>query len=255
VLSGQHNHPPAAILAPTTLKGGHKVTTSREGAYGQAQHFGKYRGYVIDNNDPQAMARIRATVPAVLGDAPTAWALPCLPYAGDGIGFHAVPSIGSGVWIEFEAGNPDYPIWSGGWWPSEQIPSDEEGNQARPPLKILRSETGLLMSLDDKETTITLSDANGENLLTIEAANGLVRILAAAKTVVRSPLIELAENAPHPVVLGDLLLTYLNQVVSLFNTHVHPGELAGTVPVTPTPPVPPFPPAEPKLLSTKVKTG
>jgi hypothetical protein len=57
------------------------------------------------------------------------------------------------------------------------------------------------------------------------------------------------------VVLGDLLLTYLNQVVSLFNTHVHPGELAGTVPVTPAPPVPPFPPAEPKLLSTKVKTG
>jgi hypothetical protein len=57
-------------------------------------------------------------------------------------------------------------------------------------------------------------------------------------------------------VFGDNLLQYLNQLVTMFNTHLHPGELAaGVLPVTPAPPVPPFPPATPSLLSMKVKTG
>ena len=77
-----------------------------------------------------------------------------------------------------------------------------------------------------------------------------------AKTIVESPLIDLVENAPHPVVFGDLLLQYLNQLVMLFNAHLHVGETAaGIIPVTPAPPATPFPPATPSLLSTRVKSG
>jgi len=57
-------------------------------------------------------------------------------------------------------------------------------------------------------------------------------------------------------VFGDSLLQYLNQLVSMFNAHMHPGELAaGVIPVSPAPPVPPFPPATPDMLSLQVKTG
>ena len=67
---------------------------------------------------------------------------------------------------------------------------------------------------------------------------------------------ELVENATHPVVFGDQLLNYLNSVVQVYQTHLHPGELAaGFIPVTPTPPVPPMPPPTPALLSHRVKTG
>lgn len=80
------------------------------------QHFGKYRGTVLVNIDPMQMGRIMAQVPDVLGETPSSWAMPCVPAAGIQAGCFIVPPIGSSVWIEFEQGNPDYPIWSGGFW-------------------------------------------------------------------------------------------------------------------------------------------
>ena len=84
---------------------------------------------------------------------------------------------------------------------------------------------------------------------------GSVTLKGLARVVFESPqVLEGSQAAPHPAVLGDHLLTYLNQLVTMFNAHVHPGELAiGVLPVTPAPPVPPFPPATPSLLSIKVK--
>lgn len=76
-------------------------------------YWGKYRGTVSNNVDPMAMGRIQAIVPAVSNVAPTSWALPCFPVAGVQTGMFAPPQIGSNVWIEFESGDPDYPIWSG----------------------------------------------------------------------------------------------------------------------------------------------
>ena len=84
--------------------------------------YGKYRGIVTDIGDPNDQCRIRATVPAVLGEHPCGWAMPAAPFAGDGHGMVLLPRVGSGVWIEFEAGNLDAPIWSGAWWARAQRP-------------------------------------------------------------------------------------------------------------------------------------
>lgn len=78
--------------------------------------YGKYRGTVINNIDPLQLGRILASVPDVLGPTPTSWAMPCVPIAGKQMGTYMVPQIGAGVWIEFEQGDPDYPIWVGGYW-------------------------------------------------------------------------------------------------------------------------------------------
>jgi hypothetical protein len=75
-------------------------------------------------------------------------------------------------------------------------------------------------------------------------------IKGAVKVIVEAPEIQLVENATHPVVFGDQLLQYLNQLVQLYNSHLHPGQLAmGFLPV------PPFAPATPALLSKTVKSG
>jgi hypothetical protein len=79
-------------------------------------YYGKYRGTVINNLDPENRGRIQAIVPDVQGIIPTTWAMPCLPAAGKGSGSFFVPEIGSGVWMEFEQGDPDYPIWTGCFW-------------------------------------------------------------------------------------------------------------------------------------------
>src|SRR5208337_3789347 len=80
------------------------------------KHYGKYRGTVINNVDPEQRGRIQAIVPTVSGLLPTSWALPCVPVAGQQSGIFIVPQIGASVWIEFEQGNPDLPIWTGGFW-------------------------------------------------------------------------------------------------------------------------------------------
>lgn len=83
-----------------------------------SKHYGKYRGTVLDNVDPLQTGRLMVQVPDVSNILPSTWAMPCLPFTGIQSGFYAVPDIGSGVWIEFEQGDPDYPIWVGCYWGS-----------------------------------------------------------------------------------------------------------------------------------------
>jgi len=78
--------------------------------------YGKYRGLVIENIDPEQIGRVLLQVPDVLGEIPSSWAMPCVPVAGIQSGIFAVPPIGSQVWVEFEQGDSDYPIWTGGFW-------------------------------------------------------------------------------------------------------------------------------------------
>jgi len=213
----------------------------------EACFFGKYRGKVVDNNDPTGLGRLKVIVPAVMGNEPV-WAMPCAPYAGNNMGLYAIPEKGTGVWVEFEAGDPSYPIWVGCFWADDQAPKNERGAAAAPPLKIIRSEKGLMVTLDDKRQAITLSDRDGSNLVTIEVEQGKVTVKGTLKVVVEAAQIELVENAIHPVVFGDRLLRYLNQLVVLYQTHTH-------IPTTPPEVVPPLPPATPDLISTRVRTG
>lgn len=80
------------------------------------RYYGKYRGLVIENIDPEQIGRVLVQVPDVLGEIPSSWAMPCVPAAGIQSGCFIVPPIGSQVWVEFEQGDPDYPIWTGGFW-------------------------------------------------------------------------------------------------------------------------------------------
>ena len=229
--------------------------TTLEGTDRRTDRFyGKYRGLVAINVDPLSLGRLKAMVPEVLGEIPSSWALPCAPYAGTGAGFFAVPPVGAGVWIEFEAGDVSRPIWTGAWWAAGEVPMDEKGIPAQAPTtKIFRTEFGLLMAYDDLAQTITISDALGLNLMTVKVLEGTILIKSAVRVVLEAPLIQHGQGAFHPAVFGDQLLAYLNQLVAMFNSHVHPGELAGGfIPVTPAPPVPFFPPATPSLISTKV---
>jgi uncharacterized protein involved in type VI secretion and phage assembly len=79
------------------------------------KYYGKYRGTVVNNLDPLQIGRIQVIVPD-LGITPSSWAMPCFPLAGKQMGVYYIPQVGSGVWVEFEHGDPDYPIWTGCWW-------------------------------------------------------------------------------------------------------------------------------------------
>jgi uncharacterized protein involved in type VI secretion and phage assembly len=89
------------------------------------RYLGKFRGRVIGNDDPLRLGRITAEVPDVLGDEPSTWALPCLPFTGPGSGQFVVPPPGAGVWMEFEQGDPSFPVWTGCWYgDASELPPD-----------------------------------------------------------------------------------------------------------------------------------
>jgi uncharacterized protein involved in type VI secretion and phage assembly len=218
------------------------------------RYFGKYRGTVTDNQDITHRGRVKVSVPAVLGDLEV-WALPCMPYTGNNAGVYMIPESGAGVWVEFESGDPSYPIWTGGFWANNELPKNEKSAPATPSLRIIRSEQGMMVSMDDEAQVITVSDSNGSNIITIDVQPGTIKIKGNLKVVVEAPQIELVENATHAVVFGDELMNYLNQVVQAYSTHMHPGQMAGSIPVSPMPPTPALSPPTPSLLSTKVKAG
>jgi hypothetical protein len=156
------------------------------------------------------------------------------------------------VWIEFEAGDPSRPVWVGGWWGTAEVPSKPMGVPSQPTTKILRSDLGLIVALDDAAQTISVSDAAGQNQVVVSVATATVTIKGAARVVTESPLIQHgSQSSAHPAVLGDQLLAYLGQLVAVFNAHVHPVVPVPPPPTT-TPTVVPMPPPSPGLLSLKV---
>lgn len=117
------------------------------------KYYGKYRGTVLQNIDPMQMGRIQVIVPDVSAVLPSSWAMPCVPIAGKQMGSYFVPQIGSGVWVEFEQGDPDYPIWTGCFWGSSaELPALAlTGNPVSPSIVL---GTGLM-------NTVAVSDLPG----------------------------------------------------------------------------------------------
>jgi uncharacterized protein involved in type VI secretion and phage assembly len=116
----------------------------------QQRAWGKYRGFVTDNADPDKRARVKLRVPALLGEAETDWALPCLPCGGlANQGLFSVPQVGAQLWVEFEGGQLDYPIWTGTFWQaSADIPTEV---QDPPTTTVLRTPQGHTLLLEDKD--------------------------------------------------------------------------------------------------------
>lgn len=116
--------------------------------------YGKYRGKVTDTQDPLGRGRIRARVPAI-SDRDLTWAEPCTPFAGPQVGWYAIPPLGANVWIEFERGEPDYPIWSGCFWGSGD-PEIMPPEATAPEVKVFQTEK-MALALDDQEARLTVS--------------------------------------------------------------------------------------------------
>jgi len=124
------------------------------------KYYGKYRGTVLNNVDPEQRGRLMLNVPDVLGAIPSSWAEPCVPLAGPTgppMGVYLVPPIGAGVWVEFEQGDPSYPIWSGCRWgaQSDIPPLARAGNPADPNIVIQSLLQHMIMISDMPPTPAT----------------------------------------------------------------------------------------------------
>jgi uncharacterized protein involved in type VI secretion and phage assembly len=112
--------------------------------------YGKFRGKVADNHDPLMLGRIIPLVPAI-SELPLSWALPNAPFAGPDVGFFALPPIGANVWIEFEGGDANYPVWTGCFWGEGQVPA-----QPALPTALMLKTQRVALSIDDLTAELRL---------------------------------------------------------------------------------------------------
>lgn len=127
------------------------------------KYYGKYRGVVLDNNDPEGLGRLKIEVENIdIAELPN-WAMPCTPYAGPKEGFYFMPPIEANVWVEFVMGDVNYPIWSGCYWNAkEDVPILESASEPKPEIKVLQT----------KYHTLTIDDTaenKGSLILTCKA--------------------------------------------------------------------------------------
>lgn len=241
----------------------------------ERRFYGKYRGFVVDNTDPEKLGRLKLRVPSVLGtEVVTGWASPCLPYGGDANqGFLFIPEVDAGVWVEFEEGDLEFPIWVGSFWckPDGETelpkPNDADGaeqGEVQDPVtrKIIKTKKGHTIQLEDADGDemvtiieasnsnvikmdkdgITITDgANTNNILldsagiTVEDKNGNVITMDSSSVTINSSAINIGDGASEPLVLGNQLKTAIDQWMnSTFLTHMHTGNLGAPT----SPPLP-----------------
>lgn len=257
------------------------------------KYYGKYRGFVVDNRDPERRGRLRLQVPSLLGEAVTGWALPCLPFGGlVDQGLFAVPERDAQVWVEFEEGELSHPIWCGVFWQGAVGALAKVDDERRPTTRGLRTPSGHQLAFDDTlgqesielthrqgarlaidpKGTITLASGDGTQVtvdgeaktITIEDGNRNTLTLSATGTTVKDSHGNTLEMAAAGItVKGQRVVVQGSQV--LLGGEVGEPLIKGTsflalfnahVHATAMGPSgPPTPPGEPSVLSTQVMSG
>jgi Type VI secretion system/phage-baseplate injector OB domain len=222
----------------------------------ERRFYGKYRGFVVNNMDPKRLGRLTLRIPSVLGrEVVTGWAMPCLPYGGQkNQGFLCIPDIGAGVWVEFEEGDLEFPIWVGTFWGepggNSEIPTlndpdgkERKNEQKQPTRKIIKTNKGHTIQFEDadNEEMVTIIEATHKHVVTLnkdgiqitDGANG-------NKIILGKDGIQLGSSgANEPFVLGEKFAANVSEFIKALKAHTH----TSTAPGSPTSAPLPLPPA------------
>jgi Type VI secretion system/phage-baseplate injector OB domain len=187
------------------------------------QWWGKYRGTVVDNEDPLMQGRLQVSAPQVLGEVLTAWAMPCVPYAGFQVGFYMMPPIGAAVWVEFEGGDLDYPIWSGCFWREGERPVAAE----LPTVRMIQTgsctlifndlpgEGGFTLSVMDPAVTVPITISASSAGMSITLAEVRIGMTEAGVTITAEPASLALEVAGVTLAHGSAMVNAVEPEVSI----------------------------------------
>jgi Type VI secretion system/phage-baseplate injector OB domain len=235
----------------------------------ERRFYGKYRGFVVDNIDPKRLGRLTVRVPSVLGKEAIGWAMPCTPYGGEqNQGFFCIPEPGAGVWVEFEEGDLEFPIWVGTFWSApggkSEIPTlneadgterqpeadGEEGkneadgkqgkNKPKPPTrKIIKTQKGHTIQFEDAdgEEMVTIVEATHQHVVTLNKDG--IQITEGAKgnkIILGKDGIQIGSSgASEPFVLGEKFAENVASFLNALKGHTHEGPNGISKPPTPPP--------------------
>lgn len=255
---------------------------------------GCWEATVVDNKDPLGRRRLQVRVHALyqtsqeIPDLNLPWALPCFGIAGSNYGDDGVPAIGAGVWVIFRQGNPEYPVWLGGWYgtgegPVEMATAGAPG--AIPKGYYRKTPGGWYVGIDENDSTkkaeikspsrysvsidevakkieaktpagFSVSLDETANKLTIQTPTGdkLELDSATGQGLLKSLAKMVVEAVAIEIGQGALQPAVLGTLLkAAFDAHTHP--FVGVAPTVPSSTSFPTIPLPPTVLSTKVKVG
>lgn len=123
-------------------------------------YYGTYRAQVKSTADPENRGRIMLLCPQVHGPSyPPVWAEPKSAMAGSQFGFWHVPDVGEWVYVQFDHGRSDFPIWEGGWWGLNDQTADMVTSKV-----VLATKEGLKLVFDRANGTILVSHPAGSSI-------------------------------------------------------------------------------------------
>lgn len=187
------------------------------------QFWGKYRGTVVNNEDPLMLGRLQVSAPQALGEVLTAWAMPCVPYAGLQVGFYMMPPVGAAVWVEFEGGDLDYPIWSGCFWREGERPLAAEV----PTMRMIQTASGKLifndlpgeggftLSVMDPAVTVPITISASSAGVSITLADVRIAMTEAGVTITAEPATLALEVAGVTLSHGSAMVNAVEPEVSI----------------------------------------
>jgi len=258
------------------------------------KYFGKYRAVVVDNGDPEKRGRLKLQILSVLANQCSDWALPCSPYGGSHQqGFFMIPDVDAHVWVEFEEGDINRPIWTGTYWAQQSdVPDNAAKDEAT--TRLIQTKSGHILQFDDEDGeerirllhsseaelemdengSIKLNDASGARLkmdagsneITLEDNNGNTLIMNSSGTKVEDANGQIIEMAPAGITAEAPKIILKGDQVHLGGEDGEPvlkgqsflslfaTHIHTTAPVVGGPTSPPIPQGESSTLSTIVKT-
>lgn len=161
-------------------------------------YYGKYRGFVHSNKDPENRGRIQVLVPSIYDGAFERWALPSGMYSGAGIGSFFIPNDKDPVWVEFECGDIRFPIWSYGWLRKGDNPDGTVD------LKVIQTTSGNRIELDDKNKLIRVTDPHGN----------IVELNSTGVSIVSSKIsIGTLDGSAEKAAMGETLKAKLEELI------------------------------------------
>lgn len=187
------------------------------------QFWGKYRGTVVGDQDPLMLGRLQVSAPQVLGEAQTAWAMPCVPYAGTQVGFCMLPPVGAAVWVEFEGGDLDYPIWSGCFWREGERPAEAglstmrmiQTSSCKFILNDLPGEGGFTLSVMDPAVAVPITISGSSTGLSITLAQVSIDVSEQGVTITADPALLSLVSAGVTMAHGSAIINAVEPEVSI----------------------------------------
>lgn len=211
-------------------------------------YYGSYRGLVVDNtgfseagavqaaiggaSDMDKIGLLKVRVPSVgdTPDTPPRIAYPKVPIAGNGYGFKNIPPKGSFVWVEFEGGRLDAPIWSGGWWAKGEMPSELESVNAYG--WVTPGGHKLLLIEDEGQERVRLEHKIG-GYLEWDFQGNLV--VTNYETAPGATTIKVGAGATEAGVLGDTLKGLMDELIDEITSMTVPTPAGASGPPVNTP--------------------